>query len=237
MLGMLGLLFSSSSQFLFLGYNYLSVGVASTILFTYPAFVALILFFVFKETVSWIIQVSILLAFIGVALLYMGDGAGHLSLPGVGIILLSALSYALYMVVVNKSCVKKMNGTKLTLYAMAFSSLFFFLKVMVTEKGIQSFPDHISMLNLLLLAIIPTVVSGVTMVYAVHYVGSTATAVLGAMEPVTAVFVGIFAFSERFTFNLAAGIFLIIGAVTLIVLSDYITMALKKVRGVRQRHL
>lgn len=220
---LLGLMFSSSSQFLFLGYNYLSVGVASTILFIYPVFVALIMYAVFKEKISYITQLAILAAFTGVAFLYIGDeSTGHLSVLGVGIIMLSALSYGLYMIIVNKSCVKEMNGTKLTFYAMMFSAFFFTLKALITDGQIESFPDYSSVLNLILLATIPTAVSGIAMVYAVQYVGSTATAVLGAMEPVTAVLVGIFAFSEPFTANLAIGIFLIIGAVTLIVLADSI---------------
>ena len=114
-----------------------------------------------------------------------------------------------------------MNGTKLTFYAMMFSSIIFTAKALISNNGnLAPFPDFVSVVNLLSLAIIPTIVSGITMVKSVHYVGSTITAVLGAMEPLTAVLVGIIAFSEKFTLNLATGIVLIIGAVTLIVLSD-----------------
>lgn len=228
-LALLGVVFSGSSQFLFVGYNYMSVGVASTILFTYPAFVALIMFAVFRERISWITQLSIFLAFVGVALLYLGDDiTGTISLLGIIVILLSALSYALYMVIVNKSCVKGMNGTKLTFYAMSFSAVVFTLKAFVTDGHLEPFPDVMSVADLVCLAIVPTAVSGITMTYSVKYIGSTATAVLGAMEPVTAVIVGMIAFAEPFTPNLAAGIFLIIGAVTLIVLSDNIAKAWRK---------
>lgn len=222
LLVILGTVFASSSQFLFLGYNYLTVGVASTILFTYPAFVALIMFFLYKEKPTITTILSIVIAFAGVALLYLGDGeSGPLSLLGILIILLSALSYGVYMIIVNKSRVNKMNGTKLTFYAMMFSCVIFTAKALISNGGhLAPFPDFISVVNLLSLAIIPTIVSGITMVKSVHYVGSTITAVLGAMEPLTAVLVGIIAFSEKFTLNLAAGIILIIGAVTLIVLSD-----------------
>jgi drug/metabolite transporter (DMT)-like permease len=220
-LALLGVVFSGSSQFLFLGYNYLSVGVASTILFVYPAFVALIMFGVFREKISWITQLSILMAFIGVGFLYLGDKVtGSLSILGIVLILLSALSYALYMVIVNKSCVKDMNGTKLTFYAMSFSALFFTIKAFLTDGHIEPFPDVMSVVDLVCLAIVPTAISGITMTYSVKYVGSTATAVMGAMEPVTAVLVGLIAFSEQFTLSLATGIFLIIGAVTLIILTD-----------------
>lgn len=222
LLAILGTVFASSSQFLFLGYNYLTVGIASTILFTYPAFVALIMFLLFKERIRFVTMVSIVLAFIGVALLYLGDGqTGPVSLLGVIIILLSSLSYGVYMIIVNKSRVKTMNGTKLTFYAMMFSSFIFTAKALIANNGhLASFPDFSSVVCLLSLALVPTIISGITMVKSVHYVGSTITAVLGAMEPLTAVLVGIIAFSEKFTTSLAVGMALIIGAVTIIVLAD-----------------
>lgn len=222
LLAILGTVFASSSQFLFLGYNYLTVGIASTILFTYPAFVALIMFLLFRERISFVTLASIVLAFIGVALLYLGDGqSGPVSLLGVIIILLSSLSYGVYMIIVNKSKVRHMNGTKLTFYAMMFSSFIFTAKALVANNGhLATFPDITSAVCLLSLALVPTIISGITMVKSVHYVGSTITAVLGAMEPLTAVLVGIIAFSEKFTLSLAAGMILIIGAVTIIVLAD-----------------
>ena len=222
LLAILGTVFASSSQFLFLGYNYLTVGIASTILFTYPAFVALIMFLLFKERIRFVTLASIVLAFIGVAHLYLGDGqTGPVSLLGVIIILLSSLSYGVYMIIVNKSRVKTMNGTKLTFYAMMFSSFIFTAKALIANNGhLASFPDFSSVVCLLSLALVPTIISGITMVKSVHYVGSTITAVLGAMEPLTAVLVGIIAFSEKFTTSLAVGMALIIGAVTIIVLAD-----------------
>ncbi|MBE6230705.1 MAG: DMT family transporter [Bacteroidales bacterium] len=222
LLAILGTVFASSSQFLFLGYNYLTVGIASTILFTYPAFVALIMFLLFRERISFVTLASIVLAFIGVALLYLGDGqSGPVSLLGVIIILLSSLSYGVYMIIVNKSKVRHMNGTKLTFYAMMFSSFIFTAKALIANNGhLATFPDITSAVCLLSLALVPTIISGITMVKSVHYVGSTITAVLGAMEPLTAVLVGIIAFSEKFTLSLAAGMILIIGAVTIIVLAD-----------------
>ena len=173
LLAILGTVFASSSQFLFLGYNYLTVGIASTILFTYPAFVALIMFLLFRERISFVTLASIVLAFIGVALLYLGDGqSGPVSLLGVIIILLSSLSYGVYMIIVNKSKVRHMNGTKLTFYAMMFSSFIFTAKALVANNGhLATFPDIISAVCLLSLALVPTIISGITMVKSVHYVG------------------------------------------------------------------
>jgi drug/metabolite transporter (DMT)-like permease len=45
----LGICYALSSEFLFLGYDYLTAGIASTVLFIYPVIVALIMFFFYKE--------------------------------------------------------------------------------------------------------------------------------------------------------------------------------------------
>lgn len=222
----LGVLFALSAQCLFWGYQYLAVGTAATILFLYPVFVALLMSVLFKEKIPKISQLAIVIAFLGVSLLYKGENGTTLNPFGVGLLLLSAFMYALYIVIVNKSSVRNMAGSKLTLYAMVFSSIFFLVKSLLSG-GIQAFPDTMSVVDLVMLALLSTVISNIAMVYSVQYIGSTATAVLGAMEPVTAVCVGIFAFNELFTKNLAMGILLIVIAVSLIVLSDFIS---KKIR-------
>nr|WP_297162478.1 DMT family transporter [uncultured Dysgonomonas sp.] len=222
----LGVLFALSAQCLFWGYQYLAVGTAATILFLYPVFVALLMAVLFKEKIPEISQLAIVIAFLGVSLLYKGENGTTLNPFGVGLLLLSAFMYALYIVIVNKSSIRNMAGSKLTLYAMVFSSMFFLVKSLLSG-GIQAFPDTMSVVDLVMLALLSTVISNIAMVYSVQYIGSTATAVLGAMEPVTAVCVGIFAFNELFTKNLAMGILLIVIAVSLIVLSDFISKKIK----------
>lgn len=222
----LGVLFALSAQCLFWGYQYLAVGTAASILFLYPVFVALLMAVLFKEKIPKISQLAIVIAFLGVSLLYKGENGTTLNPFGVGLLLLSAFMYALYIVIVNKSSIRNMAGSKLTLYAMVFSSMFFLVKSLLSG-GIQAFPDTMSVVDLVMLALLSTVISNIAMVYSVQYIGSTATAVLGAMEPVTAVSVGIFAFNELFTKNLAMGILLIVIAVSLIVLSDFISKKIK----------
>jgi drug/metabolite transporter (DMT)-like permease len=69
------------------------------------------------------------------------------------------------------------------------------------------------------LAIVPAIMALTLMVYAAKLVGSTTTAILGALEPLTAFLIGIFVFNESFSVNLAIGIVLILTAVSLIVLA------------------
>ena len=226
---LLGFFYTASAMFLFWGYNFMSAGIATTLHFTYPIFVTLLMLVFFREKTSWVTLMAICLAICGVARLSINEGEMKLSALGVFIVLLSAVGYALYITTVNKSRVHTMTGRKLTFYVFIVSTLLFAIKAS-TNEGIQPIPDAMSVINLILLAIVPTVISNITLVLAVHNIGGTLTAVLGAMEPVTAVFVGVLLFGEPFTFNLAIGILLIIIAVTMIILSKTIQKRLKETR-------
>lgn len=226
---LLGFFYTMSAMFLFWGYNYMSAGIATTLHFTYPIFVTLLMLVFFREKTSWITILAIGLAICGVARLSISEGDVKISALGVFIVLLSAVGYALYITTVNKSRVHAMTGRKLTFYVFIVSTILFAIKA-DASGGIQPVPDALSVVNLILLAIVPTVISNITLVQAVHHIGGTLTAVLGAMEPVTAVFVGVLVFGEPFTFNLAIGILLIIIAVTMIILSKTIQKTLRNLR-------
>lgn len=228
----LGMLYSSSALFLFWGYGYLSSGIATTIHFLYPVFVTLIMIIFFHEKKSFWTFMAIVMALGGVALLSIGEGNGAtISLKGITIVVISAISYALYITGVNKSRIQKMKGLKLTFYVL-FSGCCIFFIISQIKGTFQYIPDSSSALNLLMLAIIPTVISNLTLVNAVKYIGSTLTAILGAMEPVTAVFVGIFVFSEPFTASLISGILLIISAVSIIILSRQLNKIALRLKSV-----
>ena len=216
-LSILGVLFALCAIFLLISYEYMPAGVATTILFLYPLFVAIIMALFFKEKLNKITGLCMVIAMGGVAMLFAGENGGAIGLFGVVAIVLSGLTYALYIVTVNKSNVSKMGGLKLTFYSMSIAAIIFAIKAFI-GGGLQLLPNLECYINLVLLGIIPTVISCVTLVYAVQYIGSTYTSVLGALDPVTAVIVGILVFSEPFTFNLAIGILMIIGAIILIII-------------------
>lgn len=226
---LLGFFYTASAMFLFWGYNFMSAGIATTLHFTYPIFVTLVMLLFFREKTSWITLLAICLAISGVARLSIEGGEIQMSAFGIFIVLFSAVGYALYIITVNKSRVRTMTGRRLTFYVFVVSTLLFAIKA-IGNGGIQPVPDVMSFVNLFLLAVLPTVISNITLVQAVHHIGGTLTAVLGAMEPVTAVLVGVFVFSEPFTLNLATGIILIIVAVTMIILSKTIRKVLREIR-------
>lgn len=212
----LGLLFIISSLTLYLSFHVMDAGVASTILFTYPVMTAVIMALFFHERLNWVTGASIALSFIGVALLYRGDGQVVLPWVGVVLVLLSALSYAVYIVVVNRSKIK-LSPFKINFYVLLCCALGMLVYSLLSGEPITLPHGFTSWFYVLWLATVPAIMALVLLVYAARYAGSTTTAVLGALEPLTAVLIGIFVFGERFTVWLAVGIVLILASVMLVV--------------------
>lgn len=218
LLAVLGICYALSSEFLFLGYDFLTAGIASTVLFIYPVIVALIMFFFYKEKLTKLSTLSLFLAFSGVIILCLKENRFEINFPGLGIVMLSALFYALYMVIVNKSNLK-VSGFKLSFYSMLFTSLFFMTKAGMAHESF-AIPSKAIFFNFLIFAFLTTVISGLCLVFAIKYIGSTPAAILGALEPVIAVIISVTMFHEKFTVNLLIGITLILLGVTLNVIGD-----------------
>ena len=192
-------------------------GVATTIHFMYPVITTLIMMVFFHEKKSLWRMVAILMAVCGVFFLSNTTGEYSISLIGIIIVLISAIGYALYLVTVGQVKNDNLRGLRLTFYVFFFGTLILYAG-MGTTGNIEAIPDWTTAGNLLLLAIIPTIVSNLALIEAIKNIGSTLTSVLGAMEPVTAVILGIAVFGEMFTFSIGLGICLIITAVTMIIL-------------------
>ena len=217
-LGSLGILFAASCITYYESFLLMDAGIASTILFVYPVMVAGIMAVFFKEHITFSTVTAILLALGGIGLLYQGDGETSLSTMGIILVILSALCYAIYIVVVNQSSIR-MSSLKLTFYVLLICMLCL-LAYSFTSPDLHLMlpPSPRAWFFACWLGLVPTVLSLVLMTVAVHEVGATPTAIMGALEPLTAVAIGVIVFGESFTLRLAVGIVLILSAVLLIVL-------------------
>lgn len=215
-LTLLGLLFTISSLTLYLSFHHMAAGVASTILFTYPVMTAVIMALFFKERVTPRIVFSILLSLAGVALLYWSDLGGTLSTVGVLLVLASALSYALYIIVVDRSPLP-MSSFKINFYVLLYCALGMVAYSLLSHQPLVLPHNATSWFYVGWLAIVPAIMALVMMVYAAKFIGSTPTAIIGALEPLTAVMIGVLVFGELFSLRLALGIVLILASVVAIV--------------------
>ena len=216
-LSALGLLFLASSLTLYVSFQLMDVGVASTLLFVYPVLTAAIMAIFFKEKLTLATVSAILLSFAGVMLLYWTPDGGRLSAAGVALVLISALTYAIYIIVMNRAHLE-MSAFKINFYVLIYCALGNLLMSFCTGQGFQVPATASSWFYVGWLAVVPAILALVMMVYAAKYIGSTPTAIMGALEPLTAVLIGIFLFGEIFTPRLAFGIVLIFSAVIIIAL-------------------
>lgn len=225
----MGLLVALSSLTLFLSYNYMAAGIASTLLFIYPIMVALIMAMVFKEKLALQTIVCILLALGGIGLLYKGEDGSTLSLIGTLLVFVSALSCAIYIVGINQTTLKNVATLKVTFYVLLFGLSLFVARLLYS--GVLNTPDQWYLWgNLLALAVFPTAISFLCTTGAIQYIGSTPTAILGALEPMTAIIFGITVFGESLTVRESIGLVMIIVAVTLVIAGGNITSHLVRFR-------
>ena len=216
----LGFLYYGSAALLFQAYGGMASGLATTLHFMYPVSVTVIMALVYKQRPSLVTICAIILSLVGVALLCLRESStGVSSLLSVFLVLLSGVCYAVYLVLVSTvRRINQQNSQKLTFYVLMFSGAFFMLSTL-QGGGLQIIPSASAGINLLLMATLPTLLSNLALVRSVKSIGSTLTSVLGAMEPLTAIIVGILVFDESLRGLMIVGIILILVSVSLIVLS------------------
>ena len=142
---------------------------------------------------------------------------------GVLLEIISAFCFALYLIRVNRSKISTLPPTKLTFYVMMLGALIFAATMLYEHSEAEHavsyalLPSFNGWLNLLALSIVCTVVTNLALVYAIQMIGPTVTAVLGVLEPVTAILLGVLFMGERLQLPTVLGIALIIPAVLIIV--------------------
>lgn len=219
LMAILGILFACSSLFLFASYAFIPSGLATTLVYLYPVFVALIMVFL-RFFPSWQTWISIAATFGGILLLSQPSGAAEIKPAGIVLAICSALSYAFYLVIVNRSKrIKQVSEHTLTLYALLTGTILF-----AAIRGIQGgnmlegIDSGTDWLNLTGLALVPTMISMLTLAISSRYIGPTKTSVLGVFEPLTAILIGTVMFQEPLSMKMAAGILVCIAAVVFMIL-------------------
>lgn len=218
-IGFLSSLYAISAICLITGYNYMPSGIATTLLFSYPVWTAVLSMIIFQERPGLRTVISILLAVCGVFLLSgVGSGGDIKSVIGLLLELAAGLTYAIYMVAFPHLRISRMGSLKLTFYVFFFAMLILMLYSFFTTGRIDPIKTPNQMLNLALIGLLPTALSNVSLIMALKKISSTMVAILGAFEPLTAMAVGILVFGEALTLSVTAGFAMIISAVILLII-------------------
>lgn len=213
----LGILMAFSSLALFESYKYINSGIASTLLFVYPVMVAVMMIFFFHEKMRMSVVLCLVIMSVGLILLMKPQEEITLSSFGCLLVMVSALTYALYIIFVNVSkVIKAIPTSKLLFYVLACGSAVYLAMIPLGNELTMPTKES-GWLNLTALAVIPTLLSLTCTTKAIQLIGSTPTAILGALEPVSAVLLSVTVLGQSLTPRDIAGGILIIIATTIVI--------------------
>ena len=218
---LLNVLRAITSVTLLIGYINISSGIAATLNFMYPVIVTLTMVVFFGEKRSAIDYFAILASIFGVYLLASGDSivahGGNTKL-GLTCSLISAFSFAAYYIVMKQVKADKIEVVKFTTWIMMLSAVYFIICAFIFNGKLTLITDGRCWLNALGLGLWATMVSNITGVKGIRRIGPTMTSVLGALQPVTAVILGVLFLGEHLYFRSLVGISIILVAVCIIVM-------------------
>ncbi len=204
-----------TAYFLFLSYRYMSTGIATSIHYLYPVVVAILMALVYKHRLSFVVKGAILLAVAGVY--FMAWNEGEIRWIGLVFALLTTLTYGIYIVSLNRTTLKSLAPDVLTFYVLFFSALFYVGAALV--KGTFTWITTPRFLfDMTMLGVVSTVISARLLVAAVNRIGSVPTSVLGTLEPLTAITIGVFAFQEQLSYRNFIGLLMVLIAVLIVIL-------------------
>lgn len=218
---LLSILRSITSITLLIGYANISSGIASTINFMYPVIVTICMMMFFGEKRSAIDFIAIAASIFGVYLLASGDSIvveGGNTRLGLICSLVSAFAFAAYYIVMKRVRADKIEVVKFTTWIMMLSAFYFIICAFVFEGKLTMVSGCTNWLNILGLGLWATMVSNITGVKAIRRIGPTHTSILGALQPVTAVILGVLFLGEHLYLRSCIGIILILAAVSVVVM-------------------
>lgn len=214
---LLSILYAATAIFLIESYKYIPSGIATTIHFLYPLVVTLTMVIFFREQTGITTYIAIFISLGGVTLLAWGNHTAGDFQRGVALALTTVVTYAAYIVGVMKSRASRIDSFTLTFYVLLFGAIIFFAYALLTT-GVEFVVLWSEWRNLIMLALISTILSDLTLVIAIKRLGSVTTSILGSMEPLTAVIIGVLYFNERLDGASVLGLILIIIAVIMVIL-------------------
>lgn len=202
--------YSATAILLYLSYNYISTGLATTIHFTYPIIVTLACTIIYKEKLSFSKIFAVILSTVGIFLFV--NNIGDINYLGVVIAFLSGVTFAFYMVFFDKSGLCLMHSLKSTFYLSAITSVV----VLIFSLATKTFTINMTLYGWILTIVFSfmiTIVAVTLFQRGVTLIGAQSAAVISTLEPITSIIIGILIFNEIFNFRIFLGGILILSAV------------------------
>lgn len=202
--------YGATALLLYLSYNYIPSGMATTIHFIYPVFVILGCILFFKEKPSIPKLIAVILCLFGVLMFF--DGKGNTDFTGIFLSFMSSITFAFYTVYLDKSDLKKISTIKLTFYLCLIAAIMMLIFSLITKTFVMNMKP-LGWIMALLLSL--SVGFGVTLFqFGIKAIGPQNTSILSTFEPITSVIIGVLLLNESFGIKTFLGIlFILLGVI------------------------
>lgn len=211
-IGILG--YTSTGLTLFYAYNYISVGLATTMHFIYPAVVIILNYLIYKEKFTKHKAAALIISMAGVYVL-IGIKAQGIHFGGALLALLSGFTYAGCVMGMNHKAIKGLSNLVTVFYFSISAGIS--LLIITLFSGKFYFPvSTLSIVSIIGISLISTIISIGLFVKALKIIGPSSTSILGTFEPIVSIIMGIILFNEKITLPLVLGtIFILLSVVIL----------------------
>ncbi len=197
-------------------------GIAATLLFTNPLFVMLFMFLFYKERVELYKIILSLFTCLGIASMSGFFSAHmHVNLEGFSYIMLASFAYASYIICISRANTHNISSDVLSFYLFFISSIALLIYALYKDSFMLP-RSATEVASLMALALCTAFLSNLLLIMAIGKIGSTLSAILGTLEPVIAVSIGIVLFSEPASFAVLGGIALTITTVSLLTIIPFL---------------
>ena len=211
-LGVFGYTLTSTS--IFMAYNYISVGMASMILYVYPAIVTLLSYAFYKEKISARKAISLIISLIGIYVL-IDMGSVSVNVKGLMLAGLAAILYSLYVLGSSLKEIKAINSYVLTFYISCASAALMFI-VSMSTGNLNLHISFYGLVAILLLAFISTVVALMAFLEGVRIIGPSKAAIFSTLEPIVGLILGILILNEPVSARIIAGSIMIVVSIIIL---------------------
>ncbi|HNC63109.1 MAG TPA: DMT family transporter, partial [Chitinophagales bacterium] len=210
LLGLIG--YYLAALFDFKGLEYVSANLERITIFIYPTFVLLLGFIFYRRKVSLVQLISVLICYVGIVLAFYADIDSmdfKKGFIGVVFVLLSALTYAFYLVR-SDNIIKNIGTLRFTCLSMMVSCIAVLIhNFLVNGFNLLSFSMNIYIICGII-AIGATVLPSFLMTYGISLIGSSNMSIIASIGPVSTMFLAYYILGESMTWMHILGTILVL---------------------------
>ncbi len=203
----------------FMGLQYITASLERLVLFLYPTVVVLLSALLLGQPVTRRAAAALMLSYAGIAVVFWHDlrftGNAGATLAGGGLVFLSAILYALYLVQAG-GVIARLGSSRFIAWAMLASTVFVVAQFLLTRPlSALAVPGRIHALSLAM-AIFSTVLPTWLIAESIRRMGANAASLVGSLGPVFTIGLGAMILGEPVHAIQLAGAALVLGGVMLV---------------------